>query len=417
MSQRQRTPDSRPTDSDGGDSQAWGGPAGARGSKRELVEELRAAGEGAPLASAESLPRGPAAPNDNPDTASLLFEDFLRRRGRGEDTSLEEYRECSAEPADSLVQLFQQQAVLRSLGVSGSETALTRALPAVGDQIFHFRLCRELGRGAFARVFLAEQVDLAGRPVVLKVSGITGKEPQTLAQLQHTYIVPIYSVHEDTQTGLRAVCMPYFGGASLSQLLHLLWADGRPPVEGAQLVEALDNSGVRDQGSGDRVAGPDPCPLTPDTWSRGAEGACEAPAHRLLRTSTYLRAAVWIVARVAEGLHHAHQRGVLHRDIKPSNILLSAEGQPMLLDFNLAQNLNDDQAQAAAALGGTIAYMAPEHLRAMVSRDAALTRRVDHRADIYSLGMVLYEMLAGQGPFQQSASYSLLPVLIEAMAL
>src|SRR5437660_10768226 len=93
-------------------------------------------------------------------------------------------------------------------------------LPSPGDRIFHFRLGRELGRGAFARVFLAEQADLANRRVVLKCSSIEGAEPQTLAQLQHTNIVPIYSVHEDREAGLRAVCMPYFGGASLSQVLH-----------------------------------------------------------------------------------------------------------------------------------------------------------------------------------------------------
>src|SRR3954452_7379068 len=92
-------------------------------------------------------------------------------------------------------------------------------LPAMSDDIFHFRLRRELGRGAFARVFLAEQADLAGRPVVLKCTTIEGSEPQTLAQLQHTNIVPIYSVHEDRAAGLRAVCMPYFGGASFAQVL------------------------------------------------------------------------------------------------------------------------------------------------------------------------------------------------------
>jgi tetratricopeptide (TPR) repeat protein len=88
----------------------------------------------------------------------------------------------------------------------------------------------------------------------------------------------------------------------------------------------------------------------------------------------------------------------------------------MLLDFNLSQCQATDEARAAATLGGTVAYMAPEHLRALAARDPALARQVDHRADLYSLGMVLYEMLAGRSPFDQSASYSPLPALIEAMA-
>src|SRR5262245_3555353 len=74
---------------------------------------------------------------------------------------------------------------------------------AVDTERFGFRLRAELGRGAFARVFLAEQVDLAGRYVVLKISTSEGKEPQTLAQMQHTHIVPIFSTHEDRSTGLR----------------------------------------------------------------------------------------------------------------------------------------------------------------------------------------------------------------------
>src|SRR5262245_1275739 len=133
-------------------------------------------------------------------------------------------------------QLSPLQAVLRSVGiVDGVER--DPSLPCVGEQIFGFRIRAELGRGAFARVFLAEQADLAGRPVVLKVSGIKGDEPQTLAQLQHTHIVPIYSVHEDRQVGLRAVCMPYFGGASLAEVLRDLWSRAPRPTRGRQLVE------------------------------------------------------------------------------------------------------------------------------------------------------------------------------------
>jgi tetratricopeptide (TPR) repeat protein len=123
------------------------------------------------------------------------------------------------------------------------------------------------------------------------------------------------------------------------------------------------------------------------------------------------------VARLADGLQHAHQRGVLHHDIKPSNILLGADGRPMLLDFNLARNVHDTQAQTAAVLGGTVAYMAPEHLRALTSRGRELVRKADHRSDIYSLGMVLFEVLVGQGPFAHKGSCSALPVLIELMAL
>src|SRR5438105_4026064 len=113
-------------------------------------------------------------------------------------------------------------------------------LPAVGTELFGFRLRAELGRGAFAAVFLAEEADLASRPVVLKISSAEGDEPQTLAQLQHTHIVPIYSVHEDASSGLRAVCMPYFGGASLSGVLQQVFEETARPMRGQQLINALE---------------------------------------------------------------------------------------------------------------------------------------------------------------------------------
>src|SRR5262249_12214282 len=130
----------------------------------------------------------------------------------------------------------------------------------------------------------------------------------------------------------------------------------------------------------------------------------EAPTPRaLLAGLPYLRAAAWVVSRLADGLQHAHARGVLHRDVKPSNILLGADGQPMLLDFTLSHGKADGDDQPP---GGTVAYMAPEPLRALALRDPALARRVDHRADVYALGMVLYELLTGRSPFDHGASYA-----------
>jgi serine/threonine protein kinase/Flp pilus assembly protein TadD len=375
--------------------------AARRSAKREILEDFRARREaGQRIQPEDLLPRWPENPHADADVASLLFEDYQQRRNAGEDASIADYERRFPEHRDSLAGLVRQHAVWRSLkGTHGSSTT-TLALPAVGDELFGFRLCRELGRGAFARVFLAEQRDLAGRPVVLKVSAADGNEPQTLAQLQHTHIVPIYSVHEDARAGLRAVCMPYFGGASLSAVLRALYVEDDVPTRGQQLVRAL--AAVRPPWSAWGSPG-----------NGGLAGAPRGPLDRL-QASSYVKAVAWLGARLAEALEHAHQRGVLHRDIKPSNILLGADGQPMLLDFNLAQSVTGDPAQAT--LGGTVAYMAPEHLLAIARGDPVLAQQVGRPADIYSLGMVLYEMLTGQSPFDQSASYHPLPALIESMA-
>jgi eukaryotic-like serine/threonine-protein kinase len=327
------------------------------------------------------------------EIASLLFDDF--RRGHREEDSQPRGSAAPAAGQPSLASLLSRVAVLHS-GSGSASSPVGPGLPDVGTEIFGFRLRAALGAGAFARVFLADQLNLAARPVVLKVSGLDGHEPQTLAQMQHTHIVPIHSVHEDAKAGLRAVCMPYFGGASLAAVLQAVWKQLGAPTRGSQLVAALR-----------QVEAPPP--------DAPASGDGERTPRARLEGLSYVRAAAWVVARLAEGLQHAHQRGVLHRDIKPSNVLLAADGQPMLLDFNLAQSLATDP--AAATLGGTVAYMAPEHLRALAFRSPRSVREVDHRSDLYSLGMVLYEMVTGHGPFEHVASYTPLPALIEAMAV
>ena len=119
-----------------------------------------------------------------------------------------------------------------------------------------------------------------------------------------------------------------------------------------------------------------------------------------------MRAAVWIVARLAEGLDHAHSRGLLHRDLKPANILLAADGTPMLLDFNLAAVSQPPPAEGQigrAMLGGTLPYMAPEHLDAFDPRGTTPADAVDERADIYALGLILFELLTGAHPFPTPA--------------
>ena len=138
--------------------------------------------------------------------------------------------------------------------------------------------------------------------------------------------------------------------------------------------------------------------------------AAETPQARRLRGLGYVPAVLWLVARVADGLAHAHERGILHRDLKPANILFADDGEPLLLDFNLAADTKLRIHASAAMVGGTLPYMAPEQLAAF--RDGRTA--VDARSDLYSLGVILHELLTGQHPFpvHRGAMGDILPAMI-----
>jgi eukaryotic-like serine/threonine-protein kinase len=309
------------------------------------------------------------------------------------------------------------------------------AFPRRGEEIGGFRLISELGRGAFGRVYLAEEAGLGNRPVALKVTQPEGDEPRLLARLQHTHIVPIHSVADDPETGLRLMCMPYFGGANLAEVLEATCHHVPSKATGLSLLEALDTLGQdpfsnadvpapvsrrrRSEGSAGDETCFDSLPVSSlgslksllgriSRWPRALaplpppppdERDPAQPARRFLRETSFVRASVWIIARLAEGLEHAHSRGLLHRDLKPSNILIAADGTPMLLDFNLAADSVSPEEGDRALIGGTLPYMAPEHLDAFNPEGTTSPEAVDERADIYALDLILFEMIAGQHPF------------------
>lgn len=106
-----------------------------------------------------------------------------------------------------------------------------------------------------------------------------------------------------------------------------------------------------------------------------------------------------IVAKLADALAYAHNLGMIHRDIKPANVLVATLDRPVLSDFGIARLLNETGLTSSGALIGTPAYMSPEQGRG---------ERIDGRSDIYSLGIVLYEMLTGQPPYDADTPYAII---------
>lgn len=231
-----------------------------------------------------------------------------------------------------------------SLGAGGA------AAPAPGERplpaaIGRYRILRLLGEGGMGAVYEAEQ-DKPRRTVALKVIRAAWADPdllrrfeqesQALARLQHPGIAQIYE--SGTADGGFGV-QPYFA----MEIIH-----GRPLGQFA--------------------------------------------AEQKLDTRRRLE----LMIRVCQAVEHAHQRGIIHRDLKPGNILVDESGQPKILDFGLARVTDSDaEATRQTDMGqvlGTLAYMSPE-------QTTGDPLGVDTRSDIYSLGVILYELLAGRAPY------------------
>jgi tetratricopeptide (TPR) repeat protein len=253
-----------------------------------------------------------------------------------------------------------EDALAEELRRSRADEPATAELPG-------YRLGRELGRGGQAVVFAAEQLS-TGRAVAIKRFH---DRPGQASRVQQRFLREIELVAALRHPAIVAV---HDGGFD---------RDGRPFL----VLEFVDGVPI---------------------------DACAAVAAlRAAPSAERVRAVVALFAAAVDGVAHAHQRGVIHRDLKPANLWVAADGTPRLLDFGLARALADSGFDATQSLDGqfvgTLAYASPEQARG---------EAVDVRSDVWSLGVMLFELLAGRRPFELPANLrSALSVLAEPRPL
>jgi serine/threonine-protein kinase len=230
----------------------------------------------------------------------------------------------------------------------------------VGDTVSHYRILEKIGEGGMGEVYLAEDTSLKRTvalkflPESLRQDDIAHKrflrEAQSAAALDHPFICHINEVTQ-TDDGQDVICMEYVEGETLRERL----VQGRLP-----LTEAL------------RV---------------GSE--------------------------ISEALEEAHRNNIVHRDLKPANIMLTRDGHAKVMDFGLAKRVvaeDGTEQEITATLTregstlGTLAYMSPEQIKA---------EPVDHRSDIFSFGIVLYEMLTGVHPFRKAKQAETIAAILD----
>ena len=356
--------------------------AAASALAEEMIERWR---EGERPLSEEFLNRQPELWNHPEAAAELIYEELCLRQEYGVLIAPGEVMERFPQWRRQLELLLDCQSLL-SPGVPAP------AFPEAGESVGDFQILTELGRGSHGRVYLAAQRSLSGRRVVLKLVAPHACEHLLLARLQHTHIVPLYSVEEVPDRGLRALCMPYFGGATLAQLLERMRANDPSHRSGRELLSLLDQYSNQQAGELPIHDG--------DPQRREIVRPGQAAARQFLTRGSYVNAICWIGVCLADALQYAHERGLLHLDLKPSNVLLAADGQPMLLDFHLAREPVDPRDESIPWLGGTTGYMSPEQMEGLqaVLKGRPVGKAVDARSDIYSLGIVLHEALSGSLP-------------------
>ena len=331
------------------------------------------------------------------DSVEQLAEKFLQRVRRGEKISIADFCVQHAEHADELRKLLEMMELMEDLHPdSAGLVSMHEDQRHQLEELTDYRIVREIGRGGMGIVYEAQQVSLDRRvalkvlPIGTRVGGSARvrfeREARTAASLHHTNIVPVFEVGEEGDCFFYA--MQLIDGRGLDRVVREL---GK--------LHFVDF----DTGKSQKVSGSSDLRLTDPSSAGGSaplEGGSADSRERSHRHHFY-RSVARIALQAADALAHAHARGVIHRDIKPSNLILDSEGVVWITDFGLASSQNDEGLTQTGEFLGTLRYMSPERF----------SGTCDERADVYALGLTLYELLARRSAFDSSDRLELIDLI------
>lgn len=328
----------------------------------------------------------------------VLAEEFVDRYRAGQRPSLTEYAERAPELADEIRSLFPTLVEMEQLKpVTGDHTSQYQATMPDLDRLGEFRILRRVGVGGMGVVYEAVQESL-GRHVALKVLPSDAladpkrlerfrREAKSAAKLHHTNIVPVFGTGE--ADGRHYYAMQFITGHPLDAVIdEVQRMRGQGPARGevSQVAQGLVS------GTFTEVAQPPDVPASSLTSGSLSDGR------------HYWSTVARIGEQVASALAYAHGQGVLHRDIKPANLLLDLHGTVWVADFGLAKAHDSDGLTHVGDIVGTLRYMAPERF------DGG----GDQRADVYALGLTLYELLTLKPAFNADNRAKLVEQVVTA---
>ncbi len=345
--------------------------------------------------------RTPATQDDPRLTAALEEYRALLEAGRRPNRA--EFLARHAELGDTLLECLAGLELVHGLApaLSGDAASALAAETdlALAEPLGDFRLLREIGRGGMGIVYEAEQISLSRRVALKVLPFAAALDPRQLqrfrneataaANLHHDHIVPVLGV--GTARGVHFYTMPYIEGQTLAAIIEELRAfenrgqtPERQPANDTPRLPAISQADVHDVAT--------IVMTTPPVTALTRDGS--------IRTPAFFQSVARLGFEAADALAHAHRIGITHRDIKPANLIVDGQGSLWITDFGLAQISGDTRLTLTGDLVGTLRYMSPEQ---------ALGRRdLDHRTDIYSLGVTLYELLTLQPAFRGKDHHELL---------